>query len=158
MEEMQYRSAIPKVCERARTYASLRLDGELSDFEGALLDSHAAVCASCAAFVSDVDALTGELRRAELERLPNQLQLPVRVRAGLRRLQVGAAAAALISVVGVGSLIGSVSRPEGPRFATLNAAPATPTLRELRAQDLRAQDLHPAPEPPVRRGTKLVPV
>jgi hypothetical protein len=155
---MQYRSAIPKVCERARTYASLRLESELSDFERALLDAHVAACASCADFVSDIGALTGELRRADLQRLENPLQLPVRVRAGFRRLQVGAAAAVLISVVGVGSLIGSVSRPEAPRFATLNTEPATPTLRELRAQDLRAQETHPVRQPPVRRGTKLIPI
>ena len=152
---MQYRSPIPRNCERARTYASLRQDAELSDFERALLDAHLAGCGGCRAFVADVDALTLELRTAPRQGLEHPLLLPVRVRAGLRRLQVGTAAAAavLISVVGVGSLIGSVSRPETPRFATLNAPQATPTLRELRAQDLR-----PAPEPRVRRGTKLIPV
>ena len=150
---MPYRSPIPKVCERARTYASLRQDGELSDFEAVLLDAHLGDCAACRAFAADVDALTVELRRAPLQRVEYPLQLPVRVRAGVRRFQLGAAAAVLISVVGVGSLIGSVARPEGPRFVTANVEAATPTLRELRAADLR-----PDPEPQVRRGTKLIPV
>jgi predicted anti-sigma-YlaC factor YlaD len=150
---MQYRHPIPKVCERARTYASLRLDGELSEFERALLESHIAGCGACRAFAADLDALTSELRASAFERLERPLQLPVRVRAGLRRLQVGAAAAVLVTVVGASSLIGSVGRTEQPRFAAANVEPATPTLRELRAADLR-----PEPEPDLRRGTKLIPV
>lgn len=150
---MHYRHSIPKVCERARTYASLRLDGELSDFEHALLDSHLAGCGACRAFAADVAALTGELRTARFERLECPLQLPVRVRAGLRRVQVGAAAAVLVTVIGAGSLIGSVGRTEHPRFAVANVEPATPTLRELRAVDLKAELDRPLP-----RGTKLMPV
>jgi predicted anti-sigma-YlaC factor YlaD len=147
---MQYRSPIPKLCERARTYASLRLDGELSEFERALLEAHVASCDACRAFAADVDALTAELRAAKHERLERPLQLPVRVRAGLRRLQVGAAAAVLVTVVGASTLIGSVGRPSEPRFATARVEPATPTLRELRAADLK-----PPPATP-RRGTKLI--
>lgn len=146
---MHYRHSIPKVCERARTYASLRLDGELSDFEHALLESHLAGCEACRAFAADVDALTGELRAAPYERLERPLQLPVRVRAGLRRVQVGAAAAVLVTVIGAGSLVGSVVRTEQPRFAVANVEPPTPTLRELRAADLR-------PEPEIPPGTKLI--
>lgn len=150
---MQFRTSTPQACDRARTYASLRLDGELSDFENALLEAHLESCGACRAFAGDVIALTAHLRSAELERLPRPLELPIRVRAGLRRLQLGAAAAFLVTVVGAGSLIGGVARPEQPRFATLNAAPITPTLRELRAEDLK-----PAPPAPARpRGTKLIP-
>ena len=148
---MHYRHSIPKVCERARTYASLRLDGELSDFEHALLESHLAGCGACRAFAADVTALTGELRSARYERLERPLQLPVRVRAGLRRLQVGAAAAVLVTVIGAGSLIGSVGRTEQPRFAVANVEPATPTLRQLRAADLK-----PELDRQLRRGTKLL--
>jgi hypothetical protein len=108
-------------------------------------------CGACRAFTADVDALTAELRSARYERLERPLQLPVRVRAGLRRLQVGAAAAVLVTVVGAGSLIGSVGRAE-ERFTVANVEPATPSLRELRAADLR-----PEPDPRLSRGTKLIP-
>jgi anti-sigma factor RsiW len=127
----------PKVCDRARTYVSLRLDGELSDFEQALLEAHLESCASCRVFATEMSEITAELRVSQLERLERPLILPHRVRAGLRRLQVGAAAAVLVTVVGVGALVGSVRGPDQPRFSTLNSETAQPSLRELRAQDLR---------------------
>src|SRR5215217_9699974 len=94
----------PKVCDRARTYASLRLDGELSEFESALLDAHLASCAACRTFAVEVAEITAELRAAELRRLERPLVLPRRVHAGLRRLQLGTAAAVLVTVVGAGAL------------------------------------------------------
>jgi hypothetical protein len=127
----------PKVCDRARTYVSLRLDGELSDFEQALLDAHLESCGGCRGFAVEVAEITAELRVSQLARLERPLVLPHRVHAGLRRLQLGTAAAVLVTVVGVGALVGSVRGPDQPRFATLNAETAQPSLRELRAQDLR---------------------
>ena len=41
------------MCERAREWASLRLDGELSELERALLDAHTRNCAACAEYVAD---------------------------------------------------------------------------------------------------------
>lgn len=142
---MLYRTPIPKVCERARTYASLALDGELSDFERVLLDSHLAGCAACSAFSADVGATTAALRAAAFESLERPLQLPVRVRAGLRRLHVGAAAAVLVTIVGAGSLLGQLGESDQSRFQSFrNVEPATPSLRELRASDLRPASVLPA--------------
>ena len=45
-------------CERAREWASLRLDGELSQFESAMLESHLARCAACQAVVSETEAIS----------------------------------------------------------------------------------------------------
>lgn len=144
----------PKVCDRARTYVSLRLDGELSDFEQALLEAHLESCASCRVFATEMSEITAELRVSRLERLERPLILPHRVRAGLRRLQVGAAAAVLVTVVGVGALVGSARPPEQPHFATLRAETVQPSLRELRAMNLRATV---ASVPPGPIGKVLLP-
>jgi predicted anti-sigma-YlaC factor YlaD len=93
-------------CDRAREYASLRLDGELSDFESALLDSHLERCPSCHAFADDLVNLTGRLRTATLERPMIALTLPRRRFAAVRGFQASAAAAAVVSVVGIGALFG----------------------------------------------------
>jgi hypothetical protein len=129
----------PKVCDRARTYVSLRLDNELSEFERVLLDSHLESCGSCRAFSAEVSDITAELRSGELERLERPLVLPSRVHAGFRRIQLGAAAAVVVTIVGAGALVGSVRSPvEQPRFHSSSAGAVAPTLRELRAQDLRS--------------------
>lgn len=128
----------PKVCDRARTYVSLRLDCELSDFERALLASHLDACASCSAFAEDVADLTAELRSAPFQRLERPLTLPSRVQTGLRRLQLGAAAAVLVSVVGAASLLGVSGAEERPRFGTAKSGGSPePSLRELRVNDLK---------------------
>jgi predicted anti-sigma-YlaC factor YlaD len=93
-------------CDRAREYASLRLDGELSDFESALLDSHIERCPSCRAFAEDLVAVTERLRTAPLQRPSIVVALPQRRFAAVRRIQVSAAAAAVVSVVGIGALFG----------------------------------------------------
>lgn len=104
-------------CDRAREYSSLRLDGELSDFESALLDSHIDRCPSCRAFADDLDGLTDRLRTAPLARPELALSLPRRRFVAFRGVQVSAAAAAIVSVVGIGTLFGmlnsSASTPSG---------------------------------------------
>ena len=141
----------PQICDRARTYASLRLDGELSEFERALLASHLESCDACRAFATDVERLTSELRTAPPERLETPLALPGRVRVGLRRLQLGAAAAALVSVVGAGSLLTQLGGNERLTISpTPRAQVVEPSLRALRASDLR-----PAPVQP--QGVKILP-
>jgi anti-sigma factor RsiW len=93
-------------CDRAREYASLRLDGELSEFERALLESHLDGCPSCSAFAADIAAVTGQLREAPLERPTIAVTLPRRSFVTLRGVQASAAAAAIVSVVGIGALFG----------------------------------------------------
>jgi hypothetical protein len=99
-------------CERARSRASLGLDGELSQLERALLRAHVGRCAQCAEFERDLGALTLEIRRAPLLR-PARAAMPDRRRStGRLVLQVSAAA--------LGSLAGSHSSPDrvGDRTAT----------------------------------------
>jgi predicted anti-sigma-YlaC factor YlaD len=58
-------AVLPEECERARAWASLELDGELSEVEQALMRAHVGRCVECAAFVSDLTALTRELRASD---------------------------------------------------------------------------------------------
>jgi predicted anti-sigma-YlaC factor YlaD len=59
----------PRSCERAREWASLRLDAELSEFEQALLDAHLERCPPCAEYAGNVTTATKALRSAEASRL-----------------------------------------------------------------------------------------
>jgi anti-sigma factor RsiW len=88
------------MCERAREWASLRLDGELSELERALLDAHTRRCAACAHYVDEIDAITASIRSAQLERLPQPVALPLRRRFAwaTRTIQAGAATAAVLAI------------------------------------------------------------
>ena len=109
----------PRSCERAREWASLRLDAELSEFEQALLNAHLEKCADCARYVARVETTTGALRAAEWEPLVTHVTLPVRHRrvVPLRAVSAFAGAAAIAAAVGLGTLFGSLGttqRPIGP--------------------------------------------
>jgi predicted anti-sigma-YlaC factor YlaD len=101
-------TAYPRTCERARMWASLQLDGELSELERALLDAHLAQCEGCSVYVREVRAATEGLRAAELERPAHPITLPARRRL-LRPVHVSAAAALLAMAVGLGSLVSSLN-------------------------------------------------
>ena len=58
------------LCERARTWAALAPDGELSELERKLLDAHLQRCAACGHFAVEVAAVAAELRAAAPQRLP----------------------------------------------------------------------------------------
>lgn len=92
-------------CDRARTWLSLRLDGELSEIEGALLDAHLARCEPCRTAAAAAEAVTQAIRAVPLETPALAVSLP-RARGSLRAFY-GAAAATLSTVValtGVGSV------------------------------------------------------
>jgi anti-sigma factor RsiW len=98
------------MCERAREWGSLRLDGELSDFEQVLLDAHLRRCAGCSEYVREIGAITLTIRAADLEPLPRPITLPLRRRIAYptRGLQAGAAVAAVLAVtIGLGNQFGS---------------------------------------------------
>jgi hypothetical protein len=85
---------LPNACDRAREWASLALDGELSGFEQALLDAHLGRCADCRAFVTDVGDVTDLLRSSEPERPSTPISIPGRLRPHTRVRNVLALAAA----------------------------------------------------------------
>jgi predicted anti-sigma-YlaC factor YlaD len=56
-------------CERPRFWTSLRLDGELSEIESALLDAHLLRCAGCREVAESFAASTAALRSASAARI-----------------------------------------------------------------------------------------
>lgn len=91
-------------CERARQWASIELDGELSTFERVLLRAHLAHCPPCREFRTDTNGLTHALRMAPLQQLEHPIEIS-RVRRGLRLRLAPAAAAMAVAVVGLGSIL-----------------------------------------------------
>jgi anti-sigma factor RsiW len=93
------------LCERARSWAALAPDGELSELERKLLHSHLERCSACASFAVEVEAIAVELRAAALQPLPQPVALPVwRRRPVYARMRtVGAAAAVAVMALGIAS-------------------------------------------------------
>jgi len=102
-------------CERAREWASLDLDGELSEFERVLLRAHLDSCASCAAYTEKVTRTTDALRDAPLVAVGPRVALPGRRRPALalRAYQLAGATAVLIAAIGLGSTLGGPSSRPG---------------------------------------------
>ena len=91
------------LCDRARAWAALAPDGELSELERKLLGSHLDRCDGCADFAVRVAALAAELRAASLQPLPRPVSVSVwRRRPAYARVRtVGAAAAVALMALGV---------------------------------------------------------
>jgi anti-sigma factor RsiW len=115
-------TALPHNCDRSRAWVSLRLDGEISELEGFMLESHLARCEACRAFAAEAVGFTTRLRTAELEPLERPVSLPVARRSARRAVQFGAAAALVAASVGLGSLFGAVGtgRSHAPTRPRLN--------------------------------------
>jgi predicted anti-sigma-YlaC factor YlaD len=140
------------LCDRARFWASLRLDGELSELEGALLDAHLARCAGCRALADGFVASTATLRSAPLEGVaPVAVDAP---RSPRRLLATVAVVAVLVLGVIAGGLVrGEVSHGSpAPRAVAVVASFETPDqIRTLRrAALLNTRPLpHDLPAEPV---------
>ena len=121
-------------CERARQWASLRLDGELSELEDALLEQHLEGCASCSAFAVRLAATTEAVRAVPLERpeisYPRFERPVIRLPVGRRVAIVAVAAAAAL-----GAFVGSSLQTPSP-------APAPSGGPQLQLPD------RPEPAPP----------
>lgn len=98
-------------CERARHWASLRLDGELSLLEEQLLDRHLVACETCRSFETGVRSATEVLRTAPPELPDWRLERPAarRIRFPLEHRRTALVAALAL---GLGALLGALL--EGP--------------------------------------------
>ena len=107
------RNVIPAdECARASEWVSLRLDGQLSEFEELLLEAHLERCPDCNAYAANVTGLTRALRALPLEQPSVSFEAPRRTRArtvGLRAVSA-AAAVAVVGLSGIVSLQLSASR------------------------------------------------
>ena len=122
---------VSQLCERARTWASLRADGELSELEAALLDAHLGRCPACTEFAHGFEDVAGALRATRLERpAPLALSLP---RRRLRALHT-AAAAVVVAGAGIAAFFAVPAGQQAPAkpVAMVAAVESPDGLRELR--------------------------
>jgi anti-sigma factor RsiW len=118
-------------CERAQEWASLELDGELSQLERVLLGTHLRRCAACAETVAGMRTLTAALRDAPFEPMdaPAFVVTSSETTRRSRPLPVRLAIAAALAVAAAGlgmfaGTLGSTSpsqptTPQQPEFAFL---------------------------------------
>ena len=98
-------------CERAREWSSLRLDGELSELEEALLDKHLESCALCEAFDVGLRRSTEVLRTAPVARPSAGFEVPAARRSRVRYSRL-LAVASVLGAAALGSVVGStLDRP-----------------------------------------------
>ena len=134
-----HRSRFPNVsCERARAWASLELDGELSEVEEALLEDHVRRCSACAEARDRLHRVTDLLRSAPLEH-PTAPPGFRRSRGLASRrpalaLRVAAAAAVAALAAGLGALATSLGteaeRPTPPSQPDIALLPSQDELRD----------------------------
>lgn len=129
-------------CERAREWASLRLDGELSQLESAMLESHLTRCATCHEVVSQTEAFTVALRTSPLESLRRPVATP-RAASAMRAARVTAAAAVMLVAAGLGSVFAtsmpssSTEHAAAPRLSLADSDDRL--LRDMRRDQLRIE-------------------
>jgi anti-sigma factor RsiW len=122
------------VCARVREQVSLELDGELSQLEARMLETHLDRCPRCAAYAADVRDFTDRMRTA-----PRALmQRPVVVRRPRRltavRLQIGAAAGLALAALGLGAQLAAT--PEhGSSLARFEGRPSLSPPRAVTEQE-----------------------
>jgi hypothetical protein len=133
-------------CERARQWASLRIDGELSELEDALLEKHLEGCASCSAFAVRLAATTRAVRAAPQERpqiaYPRFERPVIRLPVGRRVAIVAVAAAALL-----GAFVGSSLQKPAPDPTPGNGPQLSFRTDRNQLRQLPHQTKQPAPPP-----------
>jgi hypothetical protein len=129
------------LCERARSWASLRADGELSELESALLDAHLGRCSSCSAFARGTEEIAAALRSARLQRpAPFLVSTQRHGHAGLRALQVAAAVAIVVAAGVIAAVSGQPRSADAVKPVAMVAGVDSPDrLRELRRPALIEQ-------------------
>ena len=145
----------PRRCDRARQWLSLDVDGELSEFERALLDAHLARCEDCRSFADDTHEFTALLRAAPLEALTHPVALPSRRSRLVRPLRVAAAAAAVVAVTGLAAIVGSFRSDETLPKVTAQVASGPDFSVDAGLRELRRSQL--TPPPLIQRGIRTPP-
>jgi predicted anti-sigma-YlaC factor YlaD len=122
---------------RAREAASLRLDGELSEFDAVRLGLHMQDCAACRAYAREIEAITLGLRSAPLERPQGETFVLRPKRLPAMRMQAAAVAAVgvIAAVAGTSFAIGRVVGSENG--GTTRTATAAADADSVRADSTR---------------------
>jgi len=136
---MQIRAILPADCARACQQLSVRLDSELSEFDGALLEAHLARCAGCREFGRSIAGLTNALRAvpAEEPRVSIQMTRGWRPRRStLSRSVRAASAVAAVALVAVGGLVALERSPTRAPALNLQTARLVMDVHEIQLQQL----------------------
>lgn len=139
-------------CERAREWASLRLDDELSVLEEEILERHLDVCDACRRFEEGMRLSTARIRSTPLETPTRRVPVPARsgVVTQYRKRTALVAAAALA----IGALVGSLV--ERPGQAVPSESPSQVSFLSRDANNLRdiprARFMTPVPSPATPRN------
>jgi predicted anti-sigma-YlaC factor YlaD len=145
----------PLLCERARGWISLSLDGELSELEQKLVSAHLRRCDECRAFEREVIGVSTLIRSAPLEAVPRRITIPARPRvARVAVLRLGAAAAVFVGALGLtGTLVIDGSPVERASVTPARTALADDAndrlIREARLSSL-------TPPPLIDRGRRAL--
>jgi predicted anti-sigma-YlaC factor YlaD len=145
-------------CDRARQWASLDLDRELSKFERILLANHLAGCPSCQEFRASVGGLATTLRTAPQERFEVVVTGRNRRRVSLRLAP--AVAAMAVAAVGLGSILASAEVRTRSVARIASASPGIDTMNvstNVARAKLRAARVN-RPAPSVHRSLRGGPV
>jgi putative zinc finger protein len=127
----------PRNCDRARAWVSLRLDGEISEIEDALLDAHLRRCASCREFEESVRGAVVVLRAQPLEQIDHAVVVAGRRRVPVRLGAVASVAAVAAAVVGVTTVV-STQAWKTPSAHSPAPLPAAITSDDQDLKQLRA--------------------
>lgn len=100
------------VCERARVWASLLPDGELSLFERRLLDAHCIRCSECRQLRDDIGSVTTIVRNTPLDEMARLVRVPS------QRLRSWRPAAGVLASGGVAALALALAVWIGPQAHT----------------------------------------
>jgi len=139
-------------CERAREWASLRLDDELSVLEEEILERHLDFCDACRRFEEGMRLSTARIRSTPLETPTRRVPVPARsgVVTQYRKRTALVAAAALA----IGALVGSLV--ERPGQAVPSESPSQVSFLSRDANNLRdiprARFMTPVPTPATPRN------
>jgi predicted anti-sigma-YlaC factor YlaD len=134
----------PAACERARSWASLQLDGQLSELEATWLRTHLRACEDCSEFGATIAAVTSELRAAEPVLPATDFRPTPRRRR--RSLTIAATAAAAAAAVAVGSLAGALAKHSGSPSLRPTAGGVAATQEPYLEQEYLAMLAHPLPQ------------
>ncbi|HET6695667.1 MAG TPA: zf-HC2 domain-containing protein [Gaiellaceae bacterium] len=139
-------------CERAREWASLRLDDELSVLEEEILERHLDFCEACRRFEEGMRLTTARIRSTPLETPTRRVPVPARsgVVTQYRKRTALVAAAALA----IGALVGSLV--ERPGQSVPSESPSQVSFLSRDANNLRdiprARFMTPVPSPAAPRN------
>jgi anti-sigma factor RsiW len=138
-------------CERAREWASLRLDDELSVLEEEILERHLDFCDACRRFEEGMRLSTARIRSTPLETPTRRVPVPTRTGVGTQYRKRTALVAAAALAVGalVGSLVewpGQPAPSQGPGQVSFNISRDAKNLRDIP----RARFMTPVPSPATR--------